>query len=146
MNTPKHPTWLILALLAVSCAVEEAQTTNTPGPGFYRLGKIKPRAAKEITSSSWSIGGETLDRDFGIYANYKKFLGPLGAKAIRLQAGWAKCEQTPGVYDFAWLDEVVNDAVSQGVQPWLEVSYGNKLYPDGGGTGLGLLLIAIFSD
>ncbi len=27
--------------------------------------------------------------------------------------------------------------MSQGVQPWLEVSYGNGLYPDGGGTGLG---------
>ncbi len=137
MNNPKHPIGLILALLAVSCAVGEAQTTNLPGPGFQRLGKIKPRAAKEISSSSWSIGGETLDRDFGVYANYKKFLGPLGAKAIRLQAGWAKCEQTPGVYDFTWLDEAVNDSVAQGVQPWLEVSYGNKLYPDGGGTGLG---------
>lgn len=137
MNTSRSRTWLILALLSVSCAVGEAQTTNTPGPGFQRLGKIKPRAAKDIASSSWSIGGETLDRDFGVYANYKKFLGPLGAKAIRLQAGWAKCEQTPGVYDFAWLDEVVNDAVSQGMQPWLEVSYGNKLYPNGGGTGLG---------
>jgi hypothetical protein len=44
-----------------------------------------------------------------------------------LQCGWAKCEQKPGVYDFAWLDEVVNDALAQGVQPWLEVSYGN--YP-----------------
>ena len=137
MNTSSSRTWLIVALLSVSCAVGEAQTTNTPVPGFQRLGKIKPRAAKDITSSSWSIGGETLDRDFGLYASYKKFLGPLGAKAIRLQAGWAKCETKPGVYEFAWLDEVVNDAVAQGVQPWLEVSYGNKLYPDGGGTGLG---------
>ena len=93
MNTLRSRTSLILALLSVSCAMGEAQTTNTPGPGFQRLGKIKPRSAKEIASSSWSIGGETLDRDFGVYANYKKFLGPLGAKAIRLQAGWAKCER-----------------------------------------------------
>ncbi len=56
-------------------------------------------------ASSWSIGGETLDRDFAVYNNYKKYLGPLGAKAIRLQAGWAKCEKTQGVYDWAWLDE-----------------------------------------
>jgi hypothetical protein len=137
MNPPKHPIKVILALLAVGCVAGVAQTSNLPDPGFRSMGKIKPRAAKEISSSSWSVGGETLDRDFGVYANYKKFLGPLGAKAIRLQAGWAKCETKPGVYDFAWLDEVVNDAVSQGVQPWLEVSYGNKLYPDGGGTGLG---------
>jgi hypothetical protein len=31
----------------------------------------------------------------------------------------------------------VDDARAQGVQPWLELSYGNPLYPDGGGTGLG---------
>jgi hypothetical protein len=137
MKIPKHPTWLVVALLAVNCLAADEQTNRTPAPGFQRLGTIKPRASKDIASSNWSIGGETLDRDFGVYANYKQFLGPLGAKAIRLQAGWAKCETKPGVYDFAWLDEVVNDAVAQGVQPWLEVSYGNKLYPDGGGTGLG---------
>ena len=137
MNTSRSRTWLILALLSVSCTVGKAQTTNSPGPGFVRLGKIKPRAAKDIASSSWSVGGETLDRDFGVYANYKAFLGPLGAKGIRLQCGWAKCETKPGVYDFAWLDEAVNDALAQGVQPWMEVSYGNKLYPEGGGTGLG---------
>jgi hypothetical protein len=101
------------------------------------LGRIAPRAASRIAASSWSIGGETLDRDFAVYANYKRFLGPLGAKRIRLQAGWAKCEQRPGVYDWAWLDEVVNDALAQGVQPWLETSYGNTNYPGGGGTGLG---------
>jgi len=31
--------------------------------------------------------------------------GPLGAKRIGFQAGWAKCEKRPGVYDWAWLDE-----------------------------------------
>ena len=114
-----------------------SQVPVEAGPGFPLIGKLATRSALEIKSSSWSIGGETLDRDFGVYANYKKFLGRLGAKAIRLQCGWAKCEQTPGVYEFAWLDEVVKDALAQGVQPWLEVSYGNKLYPEGGGTGLG---------
>lgn len=101
------------------------------------IGKIKPRSAKEIVSSPWSIGGETLDRDFALYDNYKRYLGPLGAKAIRLQAGWAKCEKQRGVYDWAWLDAIVDDALAQGVQPWLETSYGNTIYPQGGGTGLG---------
>jgi hypothetical protein len=41
------------------------------------------------------------------------------------------------VYNWEWLDEVVNDALAQGVQPWIETSYGNPIYPDGGGTGLG---------
>jgi hypothetical protein len=131
--------FLLVQLVALPAALVGAvpQSPAADSVNFPPLGKIKPRSAKEIVSSSWSIGGETLDRDFGVYANYKKFLGPLGAKAIRLQTGWAKCETKQGIYDFAWLDEVVSDAIAQGVQPWLEVSYGNKLYPDGGGTGLG---------
>lgn len=104
---------------------------------FPVVGKLATRHARDIASSDWSVGGETLDRDFAIYANYKDYLGPLGAKGIRVQAGWAKCEKTPGVYRWEWLDEVVNDSRAQGVQPWLEVSYGNPIYPDGGGTGLG---------
>lgn len=101
------------------------------------LGKLKTRSAHEITSSPWSIGGETIDRDFTVYENYKQYLGPLGAKAIRLQAGWAKCERQRGVYDWAWLDVIVDDAIAQGVRPWLELGYGNPIYPGGGDTGLG---------
>lgn len=101
------------------------------------LGEVRPRAAKEIASSSWSIGAETLDRDYAIYRNYRDYLGPLGAKHVRVQTGWAKCERERGVYSWEWLDEVVDDARAQGVQPWLEISYGNRLYPGGGGQGLG---------
>jgi len=104
---------------------------------FPCIGKLTTRHARDIKSSTWSVGGETLDRDFAIYANYKQYLGPIGAKGIRFQAGWAKCEKQPGVYDWAWLDECINDALAQGVQPWVETSYGNPIYPDGGGTGLG---------
>lgn len=104
--------------------------------GFSPVGKLATRHAKEIESSPWSIGGETLDRDYAIYANYSPYLGPLGAKAIRLQGGWAKCEKVKGIYDFSWLDEIVDDALSQGVQPWLQLSYGNPIYPNGGGISL----------
>lgn len=101
------------------------------------LGKVRPRAASEIASSPWSIGGETLDRDFTVYEHYKEHLGPLGAKGIRLQAGWAKRERSPGVYTFEWLDAVIDDAVARGLRPWLEFNYGNPAYPGGGDTGLG---------
>lgn len=114
-----------------------AQAPDDKGPGFPLIGKIKPRSAKEIASSQWSIGGETLDRDFAVFNNYKSYLGPLGAKAIRVQAGWAKCEKEKGVYNWAWLDEIVDGSVAQGVKPWLETSYGNPIYPGGGGTNLG---------
>lgn len=123
---------LSFALLATSLAPSLGADPNWP-----LLGTIRPRSSAEIVSSTWSIGGETLDRDFAVYANYRQYLGPLGAKAIRLQAGWAKCEKTRGKYDWRWLDDIVDDAVSQGVRSWLETSYGNPLYPDGGDPKLG---------
>jgi hypothetical protein len=124
-------------LLLSPCLAGGAFVRGAYEPGFPRLGTIRPRSASEIGSSGWSIGGETLDRDFAIYDHYKAYLGPLGARAIRLQAGWAKCEKRRGEYEWAWLDEVVDDALAQGVRPWLETSYGNPIYPGGGGTGLG---------
>ncbi|MBC8126060.1 MAG: hypothetical protein H8M99_02780 [Gloeobacteraceae cyanobacterium ES-bin-144] len=123
-----HPALALTSILTATAQID---------PGLPLLGKLKTHSAKEIPSSNWSIGGETLDRDFGVYENYKKYLGPLGAKSIRLQTGWAKCEKSPGVYDFSWLDAIVDDALSQGVQPWLELNYGNPIYPGGGGTNLG---------
>ena len=132
---------LAMALGLGSCVARAAmpvpEIAPTTGIDFPVLGKIKPRPAAEISGSSWSIGGETLDRDYADYAKYKSYLGPLGAKALRVQMGWAKCEKQPGVYDWGWLDAVVDDARAQGVQPWLELSYGNPIYPEGGGTGLG---------
>ena len=78
------------------------------------------------------IGCETLDRDYADYDAYKEYLAPLGMRYIRLQAGWAKCESQRGVYDFDWLDHIIDDAVSRGLEPWLELSYGNPVYPGGG--------------
>ena len=132
MTKRTHTVLLSLALLAANVTPLLGDEPNWP-----LLGTIKPRSAAEIASSAWSIGGETLDRDFAVYAKYRQYLGPLGAKAIRLQAGWAKCEKTRGVYDWKWLDEIVDDATAQGVRPWLEASYGNPLYPDGGDPKLG---------
>ena len=99
---------------------------------FEEVGTLKTRHAQEIESSGWSIGGETLDRDYADYESYKKYLGSLGAKRIRFQGGWAKCEKEKGKYDFAWLDAIIDDALSQGVQPWVEFSYGNPIYEGGG--------------
>lgn len=127
----------LLALLALGTGAFAQQLTPTVGLDLPVLGKVQPRHAREIASSPWSIGGETLDRDFTVYEHYKRYLGPLGAKGIRLQAGWAKCEPQPGVYSWAWLDAIVDDAVAQGVRPWLEFNYGNPVYPGGGDTGLG---------
>lgn len=101
------------------------------------LGAVRPRHATEIRASNWTIGAETMDRDFTIYRNWRQYLGPLGAKKARIQAGWARTERVRGVYDWAWLDEIVRDMVAQGVEPWMNVSYGNPLYAGGGGASLG---------
>ena len=113
-----------------SLSVEE------PGAGYTCLGTIRPRHARDIRSSNWSVGAETMDRDYTIYKNWREYLGPLGVKTARIQSGWAKTEKEKGKYDWAWLDEIIPDMVDQGVAPWVCLCYGNPIYPGGGGTGL----------
>jgi hypothetical protein len=67
------------------------------------------------------------------YANWGKLLPGTGAKYARLQGGWERCEPNGGgKYDWAWLDEAVLGITASGVAPWVETSYGNSNYPDGG--------------
>jgi len=101
-----------------------------------RIGTLRPRPVSEISGSNWTLGCETLDRDFADYQQYKEYIAPLGIKTIRLQGGWAKCERTPGVYDFAWLDTIIDDARSRGLEILLETDYGNPVYAGGGGFDL----------
>ncbi len=103
---------------------------------FNYLGTLKPVKANEVKSSNWILGCETLDRDFTNYEAYKTYLVPLGIKRLRMQAGWAKTEKVKGVYNWDWLDKIINDAVSRGLEPWLETSYGNAVYSGGGGENL----------
>nr|WP_206445573.1 beta-galactosidase [Spirosoma sordidisoli] len=102
-----------------------------------RIGTVKPRSTSEITGSNWLIGCETMDRDFTDYDQYKAYIAPLGIKRLRMQAGWDKTENVKGQYDWAWLDHIIDDAHRRGFQPWLQTSYGNHNYPNGGGANLG---------
>ena len=106
---------------------------NVPLTG---IGCIRPRSVREISGSKFTLGCETLDRGFADYENYKEYIAPLGAKTIRLQAGWAKTEKVRGVLDFSWLDKIIFDAVSRGLNILLETGYGNPVYPGGGGADL----------
>ena len=93
-------------------------------------GKIPFFSAKEITHSRVGIGFEKLDRDvFDPKKAYDK-VSMIGVKKIRLQSGWQKTEKQRGVYDFAWLDEIVDKLISLGMEPWLCLSYGNQLYTE----------------
>jgi len=128
----------VVALLAfLTASAGAANGPGDPATDYPRIGKIKPRHARDIESSNWSIGAETMDRDYTIYRNWRAYLGPLGVKKARIQSGWAKTETTKGEYDWAWLDEIIPDMVAQGVEPWVCLCYGNPIYPGGGGSGLG---------
>jgi polysaccharide biosynthesis protein PslG len=98
------------------------------GPGLKQTGWLATKSSKEITSSSWSVGCETLDRDYAKFSLYKDYVGELGVKRGRLQSGWAKCEKEKGKYNFAWLDTCVYGLAEQKVNPWICLCYGNPLY------------------
>ncbi len=82
-------------------------------------------------NSLWSVGCETIERGFTVYDEYKQFVGRLGVGYARLMSGWAKTETQKGVYDFEWLDTIVDDIVSQGVCPWMCICYANPIYKNG---------------
>jgi len=124
----------LLAGPALDTSPDRAKTDLNPG--LKQIGVIRPRNANEIHGSNWTLGCETLDRDYADYNEYKEYLVPLGIKTIRLQGGWAKTEQTPGKLDFTWLDTIVNDALGRGLSVWLETGYGNPAYEGGGGKDL----------
>lgn len=91
-------------------------------------GKLPYFCSSEIEFSRLGIGFEKLDRDvFDPNKAYDK-VSKIGIKKIRIQSGWQKTETVNGVYDFAWLDDIVDNLLSRGMQPWLCLSYGNPLY------------------
>lgn len=118
----------------IDTSPERAKTELNPG--LKQIGTIKPRTANEISGSNWTLGCETLDRDFADYQEYKEYIVPLGIKTIRLQAGWAKTEKVKGKYDFGWLDTIIDDATGRGLNILLETGYGNPAYEGGGGHDL----------
>ena len=97
-------------------------------PGLKEVGRLPARNAKEISGSLFSVGCETLDRDYADWDAYKAYLAPLGVKHGRLISGWAKTEQEKGKYDFTWLDRPVREMAAMGIRPWICLSYGNPIY------------------
>ena len=97
-------------------------------PGLQPDGRLETRASKDIRASEWSVGCETLDRDYADWNQYKRFLGELGAKRARFFSGWAKTEQEKGRYDFTWLDPQIRECAAMGVKPWICISYGNPVW------------------
>jgi len=129
----------VLGWAAVSAQVidnTETRVQTTLDPGMKRIGTLAPKNVNQIGTSRWTLGCETIDREYSDYDAFKEYLPPLGIRRIRLQGGWARTEKDPGLYDFAWLDHIIDDARSRGLEIWLETSYGNPAYRGGGGRTL----------
>ncbi len=102
-----------------------------PALKLEHYGRIRKRKSAEIASSPLSVGFECLDRDlFKPELCYDR-MADAGVKWARCQTGWVKCEKTRGVYDFAWLDEVVDELLKRSIQPWFNLGFGNPLYMPG---------------
>ncbi|MEJ7830864.1 MAG: beta-galactosidase, partial [Segetibacter sp.] len=128
--------WLPFGSLFAQNGIGPDSTQTALNISLKQIGFIRPRSTAEIESSNWILGCETLDRDMADYHQYKEYIAPLGIKRLRMQAGWAKTEKTKGVYDWTWLDAIINDAAGRGFKPWLGTSYGNPIYNGGGGVTL----------
>lgn len=93
-----------------------------------KIGKIKAKKSCEIKYSKISLGFEKLDRDvFNPEKAYDK-VAECGVKKVRLQSGWQRTERKKGVYDFNWLDDIVENFINRGIEPWMCLCYGNRLY------------------
>ena len=90
--------------------------------------QLVSRSACEIGPSRLGIGFEKLDR--GAFEPEKAYdlVAGLGVHYVRIQSGWQRTEKKRGVYDFAWLDDIVDALVSRGMEPWIDLCYGNPLY------------------
>lgn len=93
-----------------------------------KVGALRNYSASEIVTSRLGIGFEKLDRNvFDPEKAYDK-VSKIGVKYARLQSGWMRTEKEKGVYDFAWLDSIVDNLIARGMKPWLCLCYGNPLY------------------
>ena len=95
------------------------------------IGQLKTTPSNGTGNSYWSIGCETLDRDYSDFARYRSYLKDLGVGYARIQSGWAKTEKVRGQYDFKWLDDIVDGLLEEGLKPWICLCYGNPLYASG---------------
>lgn len=93
-----------------------------------KIGMLRSCASSEIECSRVGIGFECLDRELFKPDPCYEPLRQAGAKYARCQTGWARCERERGVYDFSWLDAVVDHLNARGIEAWFNVGYGNPLY------------------
>jgi len=120
----------ILLGTAAAAGLAPAQPADAP-IALPETGKVRPRPSSSIAASPLSVDLATLDRAMFQPERTYPHLGRLGVKWARLQTGWARTERRKGIYDFTWLDQVVDSVLALGIQPWFNLGYGNTLYTPG---------------
>lgn len=110
------------------------------------IGVLKNFNSNQIKSSIFGVGFECLDRKMFDPSKYYDKLASLGVKWARCQTGWNRTETQKGKYDFAWLDDVVDNMLARGVQPWFNVGYGNRLYMKDANNPTAVGYVPIFYD
>ena len=116
------------------------QQFNVHTPPLLQIGELATKPADGTGNSRWSVGCETLDRDYAVFSKYKQYVGELGVGYARIQCGGAKCEQEKGKYDFACLDKIVDGLNEEGARPWMCLCYGNPIYGVDRNLGAGLFI------
>ena len=90
------------------------------------IGFVKePRAG---AGGRLGIGLEKLDRALYDPMPALDLLAGTGVRYVRLQSGWQRTERQKGVYDFTWMDPIVKGLCDRGMEPWIDLCYGNELY------------------
>ena len=114
---------------------------------LIKIGKINAKNSKDVKNSKIGIGFEKLDRDvFDPEKAYDR-VAELGVKRVRIQSGWQRTEIKKGVYDFGWIDKIVDNLISRGLKPWICLCYGNKLYSEDAARVFGAVGVPpIFDD
>lgn len=92
------------------------------------LGKMKTVDSRHSSALRLSVGFETLDRELFDPEPCYALLGQSGVKFARCQSGWSRCAKSRGHYDFAWLDRIIAQLSGAGIQPWMGLTFGNRLY------------------
>ncbi len=97
---------------------------------LQKKGTVQWKTSGEVCTSKLGIGFEKLDRNVFDPEKAYEYVGKLGVKWVRIQSGWQRTEKAKGVYDFAWLDAIVDRMLAMGIQPWMCLCYGNELYSE----------------
>ena len=95
-----------------------------------KVGKVSSKSSKDIKYSKIGLGFEKLDR--GVFDPEKAYdkVASCGVKWARIQSGWQRTEKEKGVYDFDWIDSIVDNFLLRGIEPWICLCYGNSLYTE----------------